>query len=240
MAEPHSLNEGIPISETVHPNRDFILFNPAKTEHREVPIESGTFSTEILLDSGTLPILPFQVFLQSQNERYSKGFVLTPFDPEIGNGIMSTDMDPQTRLQRLVENKEELGKKVDSPRTTHMLTIQAGASLASSAVMKTLGFDMDLMEFNPEYLEKIKKLRLILNFPRGLYIARPTSRMLANGIIDFSFFYPADTGPLPANEQITKEIPELPYYLAEGFPLLLPFNKSELETIRGRFLVEEV
>lgn len=233
MSSPEQLQDS---SEIIQLNQEFPLFKPSRTFFQPDPsyLPGNVARSEIILKTDILPNFPLSLGVVNRPAgTYSKGFVLTPFDPEIGNNVVLADLDPKTRHKRLLENKGLLEQRIDSPLASHLLVAQTPMSKA----MKVLGVDYghDRFGFSSEFIDVLKSLRLLLDFPKGSYMAGPTPTSFANGSLDFWFFYPVDTGPLPVYKVKPKE---LEFFVAEGFPLLVPFDRPKLEAINGRFLLE--
>ena len=207
---------------------DFYLFDPEYTNQPISPMEVKVYESSILLNIQDALRIPLNIGTHSG--RTSKGYCITPFDPETDHRINSEDLELDSRQLKMGRLKIELGKTINFSKDPVNLDTQA-----YDTALNELGFneeDEAGYKFSEEMLDLLNRLRVLVSFPKGLYVARPWKTSLSLGNIDFHFFYPADAEPLPIKSYY--------FLLYEGFPLLLPSDPEKLSQIRARFaLVEE-
>lgn len=157
---------------------------------------------------------------------------MTPFDPEIGYQIDSEDLKLDSRQRKTERLKNELEKVIDFSKAPLFLNIQA-----HDTTLNELGLNEEdeavrlRYKFSEEMLDLLNRLRVLVSFPEGLYAARSWKTRLSLGGIDFRFFYPGDSGPLPIKSES--------FGLFEGFHLFLPSDPEKLSQIRARFVMVE-
>lgn len=201
-------------------DQDFDLFDPRYTEKNRGRYEVDRFDSSIKLNIDNLQInfnIDAHVFRAN-----SKGYTITPFDPELGYQINSEDYNIESRKQKMEREKKEFNKQVDFSKAPLTLQLMSKENQSNEEVIG-----------NQENSGLLKKLRLVILFPeeKDSYEARAHELSLElHNKIELISFYP-QSKPLPY-----KGIG--PQFL-EGFKIALPSDPEKLSQIRARFLLAE-
>ncbi len=225
--------------QIVRLNQPFSLFDPLRTDYIPVnmhypPEYTGQLSTSVTLKMETIPEFSIDIFLINAFCLYSRGFALTPFNPEIGYTITSEDYNLEKRFKKLISQKEHWNQKLVNPLASHLLTIQESPD-GLKALKTPNEYYLGHLTMDPEYVEELEKLRVLLSFPRGSYLAMPADSLPFSLLLQQ--FFPADSGPL-AKDPRGKASRGLEFYLSKDMPILLPFDRPKLESITAKFVIE--
>ena len=208
--------------------QDFYPFDPEYTNQWISPMEVKVYDSSIslnLTDTLRIPLI-----IEANSSKTPKGNCITPFDPDIGYRIDSEDLELDSRLRKTERLKDELDKIIDFSKAPVYLGIQA-----DDTTLNELGLNEEAevrYKFSEDMLTLLTRLRVLVFFPTGLYMASPWKTTLGFGELDFNYFYPADTGPLPIESDDDLG-------LDEGFSLFLPSDPGKLAQIRARFVLAE-
>lgn len=174
----------------------------------------------------------------------TKRTVVTPFHPEEGYIIDQRDFDSRERETKVRELDEGTIKTYGLPGDPLDISINMRPLGRRGGLHTTKPFPY---EFSPEARGLLERLRLQLFFPGSdpkikseevgfrpsmAFEARINSGFLDGGMIDFSSFYPLDTGPLAAISRWFS-----PGWFEEGLTLRVPSDLRELQKIKARFVL---
>jgi len=262
-------SESEPIkSRLVTPNQEFTLFELEYTSYKKEENSRnkyGTFKTLLALDLGFEIPLPLQVqtlYTWGYQSRYES---LTPFDPELGYQITEADYNPNTRVTKLKTLIIESGDPIlNSPLAPVHLDIDSMGfqpiMLAYRSkpyqILKKVGLISKSKDplcsydfvFSDDVIEKIKNIRLQLTFPQYPVLeAKPDRSFLHYARLEFTYFYPADKGPLPVVEkpkvsrQKSRERGMIRFsaghYTRKGFEVVIRSNIEDLQKIKAKFVL---
>lgn len=203
-------------------NSSFQLFGPTT---RSIPLHTPR-TGNAYIDNITLqdPVLGSMLF-ESQaggplgkksggkirREAPKTGFV--PFAPEVGYSVTKLDASLETRTTKLEESIQTDPEQA----AQHNLPL----------IIRTV---VDPGSILPKTTEN---LRVMLSFPTMTLIGEPDKFGLEQGRIDFVYFYPVDTGPLPSNDSLPRT--QDATLVKEGQRIFLPDDLTLLEQIHARF-----
>ena len=205
MAEATDLKEPQEKPEVVRFGQRFRLFRS----------EKPTVLLELPYLTSAISISPdFEVI--SRLHKWLNGPIASvsfvPFNPDAGYQIGQEDLDPVSRQAKL-----DRSYKPDINEELFLFSLRSSSKDSAIA-----GVDKAVLE----------NLRVQVFFPQGSYEARPSETSMENGKLDFQYFYPIDTGPLPQiSEQSLGHI-----YMHKGHFILLPKDKEKLSKIEARFI----
>ena len=144
----------------VYLNEEFLMFDPNGTRtlfNSNLQVNQFIGSPITLDTDGFLPQLPLS--LLALPSRTDKKRAITPFDSELGYTITNEDLKMDSRIEKLRLMKHEY---VDTNKAPLYLEVED----LSQGSLKLLGLTYQegvMDKFYPEYLEKIKQLRLPLS-----------------------------------------------------------------------------
>ena len=224
-------------------NQEFHPFDPKYTVDRKPYFprspqsQSIESSIQLNLEGANFP-------LRIEASNYSNplfnhwGQVMTPFDPELGYQIDYDDLNLATRREKINRlGAPKLFETIDpkkAPYLFEMFTI--GKHLNEVGLNKKRG--VDKFEFPKDTKDLLRKLRLHVFFPKLKFEGKISEYDIENGWINFSHFYPADSGPLAEGKY--EDIGDEEWFTQESLFLFLPSDPEKLAQIRARFvLVEE-
>lgn len=187
---------------------------------KEFRVFSLEHSSVILLNMDTFKI-PLGIF--KREERYHTGTVILPFlYPEqqydmsydnISGGILLRARQPQILLS-IESHQRDLDKL--------------------GLIKKDPSYFYERYKFDQEVFDILKTLRLQLAFPKAVFEAKPTQKLLEYGQLSLQEFHPAEAGFLFADNT------SLPGYRLSDPWLSLPDNPQKLQQIKAKFvLVDE-
>ncbi len=197
------------------------------TEHREpngdFPAVPRYMSSVMLDIDGLLPTLPMTI--TTDGVWKTKGFAVTPFEPEAGYQVDRDDFDAARRAAKTVRliGTDELAR--------HPLNLRVGSATEK---MHALGITLgdDEHSFRADVWPVVRALRLQLSFPTGIRLeSRPNAAILNTGEIYFNRFYPSDTTALAQPEGEMR-------WIDTGLQLALPGDAAALQQITGRFTLD--
>ncbi len=186
--------------EVVQLDQDFPLFHPERmTEHREpngdYPDVPRYMSSVMLDTDGLLPTLPMTI--TTDGVWKTKGFAITPFEPDAGYPVDKDDFDAASRAAKTIRliGTDELAR--------HPLNLRVGNATEK---MHELGITLDDDEhyFRADVWPVVRALRLQLDFPTGIRLeSRPNAAVLKSGEIYFNTTYPAPA-PRIARDRLSR------------------------------------
>lgn len=221
-----------PQPETVRLNQKFPLFKPGIN----LPTLVGGIKQElgpiaILEEPNVIPLMPISIFLRGLNFHYESVASITPLNPNEGYRFTKEDLDP---IKRAIKNDGKRGF-VDNPASFFYLSVGASFIKKNSDLFRVVN---GKNFFKEELLEVLRKIRVQLSFPNGLYEAEPGTDSLENsGELLFYSFYPMDMGPLSRAPEDYGKIGS--QYLRKGHELRLPKDSKELSKIEARFFLAD-
>lgn len=208
-----------PKPEVVKPGQNFQLFKPENlvlTFYSNMQRRGFASSVNLDLFSGSVPI-SFDIDL-------TYGSILpswiTPFNPDTGYQITNEDSDPKSRYAKL-------SRLSPTPR------LKNGFHLSFSS--------KDKLSKDENALKELQRLRVYLFFPSGSYESQPAGDISEINALEFSHFYPLDTGPLPQLPEEEIIVGRIRPYKGHIIGLLedLPDDMSKLSQIRARFVMAD-
>lgn len=225
----------LPQKEIVRLNKDFVLFDPERTEPKSTTHGVTNFHSYFYLDGvSDLPQLPFRVSAEAiENVPQINAF--TPFNPEIGYQLSQEDFDLGTRIDKVEKITKESNPKIDFAKAPLGLFVLADLPEFDQGLFRIHAPDRDLFEFKPEVHGIIKRLKLLLSFPTGTFESTRLSGTRSSKRITFEFFQPVDAPDLPT----AIYLPPAPYYtlVAPGLDIFMPSDQEKLGQIRARFIL---
>ena len=209
-----------PKQEIVKLGQRFQLFeseNLIPSFYRNEP-RGFSYPVSLELSSGNNPI-SFDIHLDNISPVLPVW--ITPFNPDMGYQITNEDFDPKSRYTKLARVDRQTPKLKDG---FYLFFVSKGELLK---------------EENP--LEELQRLRVHLFFPSGYYESQPAGNVSEKKYLEFSHFYPADTGPLP-------QLPEEELILGrirpfKGHLIILPKDFpndiNKLSQVQARFVLAD-
>lgn len=180
--------------------------------------------SSVMLDTdGLLPYPP--MVITTDGVSTTKGFAMTPFEPDAGYQVNSDDFDAESRVAKTYRliGSGELAK--------HPLNLRIDTNTKK---LKALGITLGDHEyhFRPDIWPMVRALRVQLDFPTGIRLeSRPDNGLLRSGEIYFDRFYPLDTTALARPEGHMD-------WLDEGLQLALSSDAAALQQITGRYTLD--
>ena len=210
---------------------EFQLFDPQRVHVAKWGNQPSRYDYRLLLDIEDNFQLPLHVYTADIDdgdytsmgrERY-----LMPFGPrDDGYPIDPEDFNIKTRRSKLKRMQKELQQPIDLTKNPLWLFLDTDVDeLHELGLNKEKG---DNYEFPYKMIDLLKRLRLTLKTPEGLFEATPSSDYPRTGTVFFGSFYPADFGPLATDD---------PVKLSYGLELALPSDLEKLSQIRARFVM---
>ena len=157
--------------------------------------------------------------------------VITPFDAGLGYPLDQEDFSWRSRYKKIMALKSELASLVHGLGLVVFVAYEDG-NVEYEQDRNTSASDITLL---------LRRVFLTLTFPNGSsFTTQAVSRSTVGkrydtSILLFRTFFPTDTGPLPVGDPLPIELKSL--QVAEGFQILLPFNKDLVQTLQAKFLV---
>lgn len=202
--------------EIIQLNQEFALFDPRFTKAMSPDHEASYYRSNIILQTGILPDLSFEIEARLPSDSLYKKDVISPFSPSLGYQITEDDLDPQNREEKLKRFFRSLIQEVDF----------------KEPYLWVYGKDKS-KRILPEHGKILNRLRFQVSFPSSDYegyIHYDSLHYPDDFHIFFVDYHPLDTGPL-AKVYFDGE------YLPKDFTLLLPKDFKRLQQIRGKFVL---
>jgi hypothetical protein len=163
--------------------------------------------------------------------------VITPFDCRLGYPLDQEDFSWRNRYRKITAMRSELATIIHGLGLTVFVsyeelpfhTMKVGAIHCAPTVEESSSL------FEPEIALLLKRVFLTLTFPNGSSFTSQAVYHTNRLFLLFRTFFPTDTGPLPVGDPLPEEMKSL--YVAEGFRVLLPFDKEQVQTLHAKFLV---
>lgn len=222
-------NQPKPIRE-IQIGQDFHPFDPAYTTQNISGLGHKQSKSSIVLNIESNLKIPINI--NTYASRTQKGHAITPFDPALGYQIDSEDLELERRLAKTKRLEDELRQNIDFAKAPLHISVWSDGDL-----LHELGLNkkhkLSGYQFSQEMSDLLRRLRLLVYFPKSKFEAKPWETSLDLGGIYFREFYPIDSGPLPTSKTYRGSGPQ------EGFSLFLPSDPEKLAQIRARFVMVE-
>lgn len=219
-------------------NDEFQLFDPSQTRGRFLDGHRVCTARVIKLRVTPDIMIPFAINFINLPDENNRGYI-TPFNPEFGAAIKSSDFDIQTRTKPHTLTQTG-GEDYDFLRLYSVMEFTPTELLQPHPTIK------DAMEFRPEIRSLLGRLRFGTTFPsetkdsesdtKVQYMSKFKSNSSyaagGSGTIGFDHFYPADV----------QDAPPVDYNkgLREGLSIAVPRDAKKLQTIKGFFYLEDL
>lgn len=184
--------------------KTFTFFEPKPQPWLEDP-ENAIVSTGGVLKIPGLPELNALTYQGNTSSEYFR-FPFLPFDPLAGYTIDQRDGtidERRAKLEEYIRNfREDLP---DNPGGGKEYPVWNFIGLSiSSRGLSDQTWIRDGITANPNR-DLLERLRVQLYFPDGQQYEAQSDRTIVGDFVsmDFSYFYPLDTGPLPSDDEVT-------------------------------------
>lgn len=216
--------------------QEFQLFRPnSKIESfrlDRVQLFTPPLESLFILETGVLPNFPMAAWAEP---RKKDPLAVNPFGE--GYNITNEDLSFETRFKKLKDTAniqkrdEELALTIEIVGLLHHHIRDLGMDELEEKLFE----NPDVGPFKPEVVQILKRLQIQVNCMGRLLQAEPP-RHLEDSELEFSTFYPADTGRLPVNRYGMMFINFRE--IGHGHPLQV-YSTDELTQIRARFVLAE-
>ncbi len=224
--------------QMVQPGELFPLFSSSRNGTTVRQDDNGLFggiASRIRLQTRLLE--PLNLSIVATPYALPRAAVITPFDYRQGYPLDQEDFAWRTRYRKITAMRGELATLIHglglivfvSYEELPFHTMKAGAIHCASTVEEGPSL------FESEIALLLKRVFLTLTFPNGSSFTSQAVYHTNRLFLLFRTFFPTDTGPLPVGDPLPEEMKSL--YVAEGFRVLLPFDKDQVQTLHAKFLV---
>lgn len=224
--------------QMVQPGELFPLFSPSRNGTTIRYDDNGLFggiASRIRLQTRLLE--PLNLSIVATPYALPRAAVITPFDYRLGYPLDQEDFAWRNRYRKIIAMRSELATIIHGLGLTVFAsyeelpfhTMKVGAMNCVPTVEESSSL------FEPEIALLLKRVFLTLTFPNGSSFTSQAVYHTNRLFLLFRTFFPTDTGPLPVGDPLSEEMKSL--YVAEGFRVLLPFDKDQVQTLHAKFLV---
>ena len=225
--------------QMVQPGEPFLLFPPSRNGTTVRYDDNGSFggmASRIRLQTRLLE--PLNLSIVATPYALPRAAVITPFDYRLGYPLDQEDFSWRTRYRKISGMRSELATIIHGLGLTVFASyeelpfhgVKAGAMNYASTVEGATNYAP-----TTEIALLLKRVFLTLTFPNGSSFTSQAVYHTNRLFLLFRTFFPTDTGPLPVGDPLPEEMKSL--YVTEGFRVLLPFNKEQVQTLHAKFLV---
>lgn len=165
--------------------------------------------------------IPFDIYLNNIIQNNISPILpdwITPLNPGDGYQITNEDFNPKSRYAKL----RKVGSQPPKIEDGFYLTLSSKGELPK----------------DENVLKELQRLRVHLFFPNwgGSYESQPAGDVSERRTLEFSHFYPLDTGPLPQLSNKEMVLGSLRPY--KGHMIGLPKDMNKLSQIEAAFVLD--